>query len=1527
MLSVTNVPNSVFQNSNSIQMTPIVSAEWNMNLFNQPYITMAGTGSSETFSSPSTSPSTTITDVSGQPASMTNVTTKNIQMSGTNLSISYTVTTANSASAYKIITYMKTDSDSPIQVNAYAKGTNTQYGSTTVDINAFGYIKVLTYIGSSGTSDGISSFTYTININTYNLEVVGSYNNSNYTGLLANYGTYSNVINGVGTYQDLLVAGNTAVNSPINIYFTQPEAYETTYFDYQYNAMWPTDSPFTHFRPGESYVGSGNTQFSFPANFRKINTSTITGLGTVYPPITPVIQNPTHTLATPPLPLYKNVLASEMAPYKYFVSNPGDGSSKSGYTYTNSTYSPSISAKYINAANANKLVLKFNTLVSTPKIDVYLDSTKIATAVQPDSNGLITLYYNGTTWTTNKWSTMPTFQANGYISLYKSFNKITLTQTATTLNSTFQSYTNANFISDAKRMHLVEVSPRLEIDLSSYVMDLSITKQLDSKNNYIPISSINPNDASITLSSIPLTYQNAPIPIFSSQSNLSSNILYNMMRKNIKFYFGWNLISYTQNSGTVFLNSGTGQYVPAGVYWSNSWAETDIQTVKVECYDIVNYLQTIAVPDYVASKKSLFDIISTILDLAGYTDYDYDSLYHVCNDSLTPVDVYYYFSNSQASTVYDALSELFLSHQIGAYIDEFGVMKFLSLSDIMKNKISTMDFIDSSIVQGGYSITNKTKPGAITISYQEPKILQSLALQNATDVDIQNSPSFVYTTSNDVVWSQKNADSVGYNYLSKDMLANENVFSMNNNSLLDIFHTYLLNNDGYGIIENEVVSFLYKEYKINSLTNSSIYQLVYPKTDIELSSYVNAFIKKYSVGLSSNSITITGASGNGTNITYNATNNFSAGQRVSIINVTPSQFNIVGKVVSSTGSSFTLASNYTGTYVSGGTVVSASDTNNNVQVTPTGKIANVQRGMFGTVASDHKIITSKPGTNDGKDKYLSEATLDNSYALTTGTSTTTAYAAAFASPDNPKIAKVIVVPPTSGKALIYPSSYTDPGFCTYSVKFDFNVDALNANSFNSNTLNLNSAGLFFNQTGSSGNNAYFVELIQMKVDTQYKYYIVFYKAASSSSSAKPSVISWTDVTGTVNYIQQNFEKVLYVNSGKNTNNYSYGVASDQYFNLRVVHKYSDGTDGEVQGEILEVFLNNVEITGWQIPIVVTNPSTVDSDVVKTWTYGGVTYKWGSTPLNTVTGLRQHVNFISATSKTLFTGSKFGFFTSIDPVLPQTVTSPVTQSTGVISAQFREIYGTEKPLIERSVNYYYQDREFLNGLVQKQNLFSKYKSYMVQTNPDVVGMNYYDVQYQTPAATSVDVLPIEYLWQYFPGEQPIDQQYYQKQLVDEYSLSYSTPINTGFRAKMAITNNCGHMVYLTKQSDAINQFTVTLNLWTHEVVAPSDPQVISKILDPANSSEVIQIDSPWIQSKKSAEALINVIKIGNDGFSKDTSIQIFGNPLIQVGDIISVSYSLAGISGQKYLVHEVSHVFQKGLKTTLILNSLQTGLGY
>jgi hypothetical protein len=64
---------------------------------------------------------------------------------------------------------------------------------------------------------------------------------------------------------------------------------------------------------------------------------------------------------------------------------------------------------------------------------------------------------------------------------------------------------------------------------------------------------------------------------------------------------------------------------------------------------------------------------------------------------------------------------------------------------------------------------------------------------------------------------------------------------------------------------------------------------------------------------------ITNITGNGTTVTYTATNGFTAGQTVSISGVNPSQYNLQSVIVNTaSGSQFTVTNPATGTYINGG---------------------------------------------------------------------------------------------------------------------------------------------------------------------------------------------------------------------------------------------------------------------------------------------------------------------------------------------------------------------------------------------------------------------------------------------------------------------------------------------------------------------------------------------------------------------------------------------------------------------------------
>ena len=81
-------------------------------------------------------------------------------------------------------------------------------------------------------------------------------------------------------------------------------------------------------------------------------------------------------------------------------------------------------------------------------------------------------------------------------------------------------------------------------------------------------------------------------------------------------------------------------------------------------------------------------------------------------------------------------------------------------------------------------------------------------------------------------------------------------------------------------------------------------------------------------GITQSVSAITNVSGNGTTVTVTAANSFSPGDVVVISNVVPTAYNGVASVVTATATNFTFASNTTGAFVSGGTVILGEVTEN-----------------------------------------------------------------------------------------------------------------------------------------------------------------------------------------------------------------------------------------------------------------------------------------------------------------------------------------------------------------------------------------------------------------------------------------------------------------------------------------------------------------------------------------------------------------------------------------------------------------------
>jgi hypothetical protein len=94
--------------------------------------------------------------------------------------------------------------------------------------------------------------------------------------------------------------------------------------------------------------------------------------------------------------------------------------------------------------------------------------------------------------------------------------------------------------------------------------------------------------------------------------------------------------------------------------------------------------------------------------------------------------------------------------------------------------------------------------------------------------------------------------------------------------------------------------------------------------------------------------------------------------------------------------------------------------------------------------------------------------------------------------------------------------------------------------------------------------------------------------------------------------------------------------------------------------------------------------------------------------------------------------------------------------------------------------------------------------------------------------------------------------------------------------------------------------------------------INEYTDP----DPVVFESQWIQKESDAKSISNWIK---DLWSKQQSVvtmQVFGNPLVSVGDVITINYTSNNLDGtKKFVVMNVTNSFNQGLETSITARTL------
>lgn len=140
--------------------------------------------------------------------------------------------------------------------------------------------------------------------------------------------------------------------------------------------------------------------------------------------------------------------------------------------------------------------------------------------------------------------------------------------------------------------------------------------------------------------------------------------------------------------------------------------------------------------------------------------------------------------------------------------------------------------------------------------------------------------------------------------------------------------------------------------------------------------------------------------------------------------------------------------------------------------------------------------------------------------------------------------------------------------------------------------------------------------------------------------------------------------------------------------------------------------------------------------------------------------------------------------------------------------------------------------------------------------------------------------------------------------------------TSFGAEVYVINNSGTFVPLDDSN--LYSFSIIGNY----IVTTGQHEYVSNTIGENTVAEPVIFESSWIQSEADAKSLTSWIQTQWSKQQQVVNLETFGNPLISVGDIISINYPSNDFDGtEKFVVTQVSNSFKEGLQTSITARSI------
>lgn len=319
-------------------------------------------------------------------------------------------------------------------------------------------------------------------------------------------------------------------------------------------------------------------------------------------------------------------------PYKYW-SSPEPSRFFAEVNIFDTPVSPRV--VYQNLAWCNKIHVLFETSAAAPQ------------------SWSVSVTTDGTNWTQVWTSSGPDIDYDG-ITLYRQANG-TWTETVyrdnpVQLKGLRIDVNTLNF--EQRYLDLIEMSLRLERDLTSTLISSNSNFTMSSTSFVTPLGQASSNTANLELSNTDGLY-----------NNTNPDSMYKgLIDKNVKF-------TYSVGYDTTPVGGSGYTYIREYTMFSDGWNGQGTEVAQVSLKDASKFLQEMKPPKMFFENMTIGKIVWRLCDVMGFNDYVYDRT-DDDKDTIIP-----YFWTDGEKTVWEIFSHLAMTVQAAIYFDEFGQLQ------------------------------------------------------------------------------------------------------------------------------------------------------------------------------------------------------------------------------------------------------------------------------------------------------------------------------------------------------------------------------------------------------------------------------------------------------------------------------------------------------------------------------------------------------------------------------------------------------------------------------------------------------------------------------------------------------------------------------------------------------------------------------------------------------------------------------------------------------------------------------------